>query len=109
MLKSSRPGGPVHSVSDVRMTAEGRRLDESRRRVKHWNRWGPYLAERAWGTVREDYSPRPMPSEYFPHDHTSRINDARTSDGTNTAADLPSAKVYAHSENPQRPSHDKAT
>ena len=54
---------------DVRMTAEGRRLDESRRRVKHWNRWGPYLAERAWGTVREDYSRDATPWEYFPHDH----------------------------------------
>jgi hypothetical protein len=54
---------------DVRMTAEGRRLAESRRRVKHWNRWGPYLAERAWGTVREDYSRDATPWEYFPHDH----------------------------------------
>src|SRR5713101_2172707 len=69
MLKNSPPGGPVHSVSDVRMTAEGRRLDESRRRVKHWNRWGPYLAERARGTVREDYSRDATPWEYFPHDH----------------------------------------
>jgi hypothetical protein len=54
---------------DVRLTAEGRRLAESRRRVKHWNRWGPYLAERAWGTVREDYSRDATPWEYFPHDH----------------------------------------
>ena len=38
------------------MTAELQRLDESRRREKHWKRWGPYLAERQWGTVREDYS-----------------------------------------------------
>src|SRR5713101_4299501 len=51
------------------MTAEERRLDESRRRVKHWKRWGPYLAERAWGTVREDYSRDLTPWEYFPHDH----------------------------------------
>jgi hypothetical protein len=50
------------------MTAEERRLDESRRRVKHWKRWGPYLAERAWGTVREDYSRTLTPWEYFPHD-----------------------------------------
>ena len=39
------------------LDAEERRLDESRRREKHWKRWGPYLSERAWGTVREDYSP----------------------------------------------------
>ncbi len=50
-------------------TAEGRRLDENDRRVAHWNRWGPYLAERAWGTVREDYSPTGAAWDYFPHDH----------------------------------------
>jgi hypothetical protein len=51
------------------MTAEATRLDESRRRVKHWKRWGPYLSERAWGTVREDYSPGGTAWDYFPHDH----------------------------------------
>jgi hypothetical protein len=38
------------------MTAEERRLAESEERTAHWKRWGPYLSERAWGTVREDYS-----------------------------------------------------
>ena len=38
------------------MTAERRRLEEQRTGVKNWRRWGPYLAERQWGTVREDYS-----------------------------------------------------
>jgi hypothetical protein len=51
------------------LNAEEIRLDESRRRVKHWSRWGPYLAERAWGTVREDYSRDEAPWESFPHDH----------------------------------------
>ena len=51
------------------MTAEQRRLDESHARVKHWKRWGPYLSERAWGTVREDYSAHGTAWEYFPHDH----------------------------------------
>jgi hypothetical protein len=37
--------------------AERVRLDEDRRREKNWKRWGPYLSERQWGTVREDYSP----------------------------------------------------
>ena len=50
-------------------TAEAIRLDEARRRVKHWKRWGPYLSERAWGTVREDYSPGGTAWDYFPHDH----------------------------------------
>src|SRR3984893_1818584 len=39
------------------MTAEEQRLEESHHRTKHWKRWGPYLADRQWGTVREDYSP----------------------------------------------------
>jgi len=60
---------PLTSRTGVGNVAEERRLDESRRRVKHWHRWGPYLAERAWGTVREDYSHGPTPWEYFPHDH----------------------------------------
>src|SRR3954454_11504838 len=34
-----------------------------------WGQWGPYLSERAWGTVREDYSPGGTSWEYFPHDH----------------------------------------
>ncbi len=51
------------------MTAEERRLEESRQRKAHWKRWGPYLSERAWGTVREDYSPNGTAWEYFPHDH----------------------------------------
>ncbi len=50
-------------------TAEGRRLDEDRDRQRHWKRWGPYLSERAWGTVREDYSPYGTAWDYFPHDH----------------------------------------
>ncbi len=51
------------------MTPEEKRLDESHQRTRHWKRWGPYLAERQWGTVREDYSPHGTAWEYFPHDH----------------------------------------
>jgi len=51
------------------MTQEEIRLQESRERKVHWQRWGPYLSERAWGTVREDYSPYGSAWEYFPHDH----------------------------------------
>jgi len=50
-------------------TREHIRLAESRERKKHWKRWGPYLSERAWGTVREDYSASGDAWEYFPHDH----------------------------------------
>jgi mannosylglycerate hydrolase MGH1-like protein len=56
------------------MSAEKRRLAESAAREKHWKRWGPYLSERAWGTVREDYSADGDAWNYFPHDHArSRV------------------------------------
>src|SRR6187401_2202959 len=51
------------------MNAEQKRLAESDARKKHWKRWGPYLSERAWGTVREDYSAYGNAWDYFPHDH----------------------------------------
>jgi hypothetical protein len=50
-------------------TAEGRRLADNDDRKAHWNRWGPYLSARAWGTVREDYSANGTAWDYFPHDH----------------------------------------
>jgi hypothetical protein len=58
--------GPQKKVNP---TAEHQRLSESNAREKHWKRWGPYLSERAWGTVREDYSPDGSAWDYFPHDH----------------------------------------
>ncbi|MBP2677996.1 MAG: uncharacterized protein H6Q82_1061, partial [Deltaproteobacteria bacterium] len=48
---------------------EGIRLVEDARRTKNWKRWGPYLSERQWGTVREDYSPDGSSWDYFPHEH----------------------------------------
>ncbi len=51
------------------MNAERDRLAQSEAREKHWKRWGPYLSERAWGTVREDYSADGSAWDYFPHDH----------------------------------------
>ncbi|MBW4651553.1 MAG: glucosidase [Kaiparowitsia implicata GSE-PSE-MK54-09C] len=51
------------------MTAEERRLTEDRDRSAYWKRWGPYLSERQWGTVREDYSADGSAWDYFPHDH----------------------------------------
>ncbi|MGH7858154.1 MAG: MGH1-like glycoside hydrolase domain-containing protein, partial [Candidatus Binatia bacterium] len=50
-------------------SAEDVRLDEAVRRTVHWRRWGPYLSERQWGTVREDYSGGGSAWEFFPHDH----------------------------------------
>src|SRR6201993_3843819 len=51
------------------LTVEDHRLDEARQRKKHWKRWGPYLSERQWGTVREDYSPKGAAWEFFPLEH----------------------------------------
>jgi hypothetical protein len=51
------------------MTREELRLQEAQDRTAHWKRWGPYLAERQWGTVREDYSPHGTAWEFLPHDH----------------------------------------
>jgi hypothetical protein len=57
-----------------RKLAEETRLAEDERREKNWKRWGPYLSERQWGTVREDYSDDGTSWEYFPHDHArSRV------------------------------------
>jgi hypothetical protein len=56
-------------VGDVHGTAEARRLQEDARRERNWKRWGPYLSERQWGTVREDYSPDGSSWTSFPHAH----------------------------------------
>src|SRR5947199_9871705 len=64
-MKTSRNG----TEQTAALTAEELRLAESRDRKKHWKRWGPYLSERAWGTVREDYSEHGTAWDYFPHDH----------------------------------------
>src|SRR4030088_1212283 len=51
------------------MTEEEIRLAEAGAKTKRWKRWGPYHSERAWGTVREDYSAYGTAWEYLPHDH----------------------------------------
>jgi hypothetical protein len=63
------------------MPSEKQRLAESASREKHWKRWGPYLAERAWGTVREDYSADGDAWNYFPHDHARSRAFRWTEDG----------------------------
>jgi hypothetical protein len=55
-------------MKDVR-AAEDQRLAEDSRREKNWKRWGPYLADRQWGTVREDYSEGGTCWDYLPHEH----------------------------------------
>src|SRR6187397_2879144 len=62
-LSSATPGEP----GDV---TEQRRLNEARERDVPWKRWGPYLSERQWGTVREDYSGDGNAWDYFSHDQS---------------------------------------
>jgi hypothetical protein len=61
----AQSNGAVQQVED----AESRRLHENASRAKNWKRWGPYLSERQWATVREDYSADGDAWNYFPHDH----------------------------------------
>ncbi|MCU0806520.1 MAG: glucosidase [Candidatus Contendobacter sp.] len=55
-------------MAKTEMTAEQQRLAEARTGTP-WRKWGPYLSERQWGTVREDFSPDGDAWNYFPHDH----------------------------------------
>src|SRR5262245_21070569 len=52
------------------LDAEARRLDEDARRLNNWKRWGPYLSERQWATVREHYSPDQTCWESFTYEHS---------------------------------------
>jgi hypothetical protein len=61
----SQGGGGAHRSLE---TAEGRRLEEARAGTP-WRRWGPYVSDRQWGTVREDYSAGGDAWDYFPHEH----------------------------------------
>ena len=54
---------------DGKYDAEAQRLEEDAQRKQNWKRWGPYLSERQWSTVREDYSPDGNVWDYFPHEH----------------------------------------
>src|SRR5918911_5238037 len=57
------------SAAEAVPAAERRRQAEAREQRAPWWQWGPYLSERQWGTVREDYSPGGTAWESFPHDH----------------------------------------
>src|ERR1700751_4403294 len=51
-------------------TSEQRRLNDAREKGIPWKKWGPYLSERQWGTVREDYSQDGNAWDYFSHDQS---------------------------------------
>src|SRR5436190_72305 len=67
---TTRPDGTVSPMFlSYPQDAERTRLRENASRERNWERWGPYLSERQWATVREDYSASGDPWSYFPHDH----------------------------------------
>lgn len=59
----------LNQQKKLESTSEWNRLVEESKRYANWKRWGPYLSERQWGTVREDYSEFGECWDYFPHDH----------------------------------------
>src|SRR5438876_5518740 len=63
------PSGRYSMTNSEPASAENQRLQEDDHRQKNWKRWGPYLSERQWGTVREDYSIDGSSWGYLPHDH----------------------------------------
>src|SRR5207245_6204920 len=80
------------------MTREELRLQEARQRTAHWRRWGPYLAERQWGTVREDASAGGTAWDSLPHDHARSRACRWGEDGIPTRPDSPRRR---HSHRPQ--------
>src|SRR5580765_8102769 len=76
-------------------TAEHRRLMEDRERVVRWKQWGPYLAERAWGTVREDYSANGDAWNYFPHEHARSRAYRWSEDGIGGISDFKQRLCFA--------------
>ncbi len=68
--------------------AERQRLAEADAGTAQWREWGPYLAERAWGSVREDYSDNGTAWSYFPHDHARSRTYRWNEDGMGGLCDL---------------------
>jgi hypothetical protein len=66
---TSRRAQGKHTSTRSRLDPERARLRDTNQGKAHWRRWGPYLADRQWGTVREDYSADGNAWGYFPHDH----------------------------------------
>src|SRR3982750_1233392 len=67
-LGRSSTGGRQRLIQKNSMNAEMKRIEEARTQTLPWKKWGPYLSERQWGTVREDYSRSGNAWDYFPHD-----------------------------------------
>jgi Glycosyl hydrolase family 63 C-terminal domain len=77
------------------MNAEQARLAENNRLGEGWDLWGPYLSERAWGTVREDYSATGEAWSYFPHDHARSRAYRWSEDGIGGISDFKQRLCFA--------------
>ncbi len=85
-------------MPSVGMNAEQARLQENNSPERPWHFWGPYLAERAWGTVREDYSANGDAWNYFPHDHARSRAYRWNEDGIAGISDGMSAIRFSRSD-----------
>src|SRR5438270_8806627 len=77
------------------MNAEQKRVAENDRLGERWDLWGPYLSERAWGTVREDYSASGEAWNYFPHDHARSRAYRWSEDGIGGISDFKQILCFA--------------
>jgi len=77
------------------MTAEQERLAADAKCAANWKRWGPYLSERAWGTVREDYSVSGDAWNYFPHEHARSRAYRWNEDGIGGISDFKQRLCFA--------------
>jgi len=57
-------------MAKIQLTAEENRLEQATQKIADWKLWGPYISDRAWGTVREDYSADGSAWDYFPFEHS---------------------------------------
>jgi hypothetical protein len=90
--------GRVGSIATYRghaMNAEQKRIQENNSPDEPWHFWGPYLAERAWGTVREDYSTNGDAWNYFPHDHARSRAYRWNEDGIGGISDFKGRLCFA--------------
>ena len=69
-MATKPPNQQRQKPSQPNLTAEEMRVEERHQRLVHWKRWGPYLSERQWGTVREDYSASGDAWNYFPFEQS---------------------------------------
>ena len=65
-----KKNGGKHGMSPTAEVTEQKRLNDAREAHIPWKKWGPYLSERQWGTVREDYSDNGDAWNYFTHDQS---------------------------------------